>query len=244
MTPILILGHRGAAGEAPENTLSGFRYARSLGLTGVELDVHLSHDGELVVIHDATVDRTTNASGSVADFTAAELAQLDARGTSPDWPDVVGVPTLREALDVLEGLSLIQIEIKSDTPERLERVVAGVLTEIETRGIARQTLITSFDTVAIEIVQRLSSDQARSFIGRHDDPHLFDTCQRLGCVQGNIHQFRQHRNRIVEELHAAGLTVGGGPCPTVEDLEAAIALGMDAVTSDFPSALLAHLARD
>lgn len=241
MPSIQIIGHRGAKGEAPENTLAGFAHARSLGLTAVELDVRLSRDNELVVIHDATVDRTTNATGPVADFTAAELGGLDARGTCPDWPEIVGVPTLDEALDALEGLSLIQIEIKSDVPERLELVAAGVLREIERRGLAQVTLVTSFDTVALEIVQRLSPEQPRSFIARPGDPDILKTCQRLGCTQGNIHQFRRHPAGIVDELHDAGLTVGGGPCPTVDDLDAAIALNMDAVTTDFPSTLLEHL---
>lgn len=241
MPVIRLIGHRGATGEAPENTLAGFAHARSLGLDAVELDVRLSRDNELVVIHDATVDRTTNATGPVAEFTAGELGALDAHGTHPDWPEIVGVPTLRETLDALEGLPLIQIEIKSDSPGKMEIVATEVMSEIDRRGLARQTLVTSFDPVPLEIVQRLSSDQARSFIGRFDDPHILDTCRRLGCTQGNIHQFRQHPAGIVDELHDAGLTVGGGPCPTVDDLDAAIALNMDAVTTDFPSTLLEHL---
>src|SRR5262245_48572737 len=90
----LIFGHRGAKGEAPENTLSGFSYARSVGVEAFELDVHLSADHELMVIHDATVDRTTNGNGPVAGFTAAELAALDARAGFAAWGVPVGVPRL------------------------------------------------------------------------------------------------------------------------------------------------------
>ena len=74
----LIYGHRGASAYAPENTMEAFRMALDMGADGVELDVHLSKDGELVVIHDLLLDRTTNGHGKVCDFTLEELKQLDA----------------------------------------------------------------------------------------------------------------------------------------------------------------------
>ena len=74
----LIYGHRGASGYAPENTLEAFRLAMDMGADGFELDVHLSRDGELIVIHDETVDRTTNGTGRVMDLTLAQLKELDA----------------------------------------------------------------------------------------------------------------------------------------------------------------------
>lgn len=236
-----IVGHRGAKGEAPENTVAGFAYARALGLSGVEFDVRLSRDNTLVVIHDNTVDRTTNASGPVADFTAAELAALDARGTCPEWPEPVGVPTLAEALDVIAAFETVQFEIKSDTSERLEAIADGVLREIRERSLERQSIVTSFDPVAIEIIQRLTPDQTRAFIGRPDDPKIVETALRLGCTQANLHQFRATSAELVERAHTAGLRVGGGPCDTVEDLECALDWGMDTVTSDEPSTLLTHL---
>ncbi len=156
MSVLEIIGHRGAKGEAPENTVAGFRHAQSLGLAGVEFDVRMAADGVLVVIHDATVDRTTDGSGDVSALTAAELAELDARGTCPGWPDRVGVPTLADALDVISTFTTIQFEIKPDTPERLETITAGVLREIHERGIERRSIVTSFDPGAIEIVQRLA----------------------------------------------------------------------------------------
>ena len=74
----IILGHRGASGYAPENTLEAFRLAMDMGADGFELDVHLSRDGELIVMHDETVDRTTNGTGQIQSFTLKELKRLDA----------------------------------------------------------------------------------------------------------------------------------------------------------------------
>lgn len=242
MPDIEIIGHRGAKAEAPENTVAGFLHARALGLTGVEFDVRLSADNELVVIHDATVDRTTNGTGRVAQLTASELAALDARGTCPTWSEPVGVPRLSAALDVIAAFDTIQFEIKTDTPERLEVITAGVLREIRERSLERQSIVTSFDPLAIEIVQRLAPEQARAIIGRPDDPDVIETALRLGCTQVNLHQYQQTSADLVAKAHAAGLRVGGGPCDTVDDLECAIAWGMDAVTSDEPTLLLQHLA--
>lgn len=241
MTAIEIVGHRGAAGEAPENTLAGFTHARAIGLTGVEFDVRLSRDHELVVIHDSTVDRTTDQTGAVNDYTAAELATLDARGTCPDWPEPVGIPTLAEALNVIASFRTIQFEIKSDSPDRLERITEGIIREIRNRSIEHQSIVTSFDPLAIEIVQRLAPEQARAYIGRPDDHDIVATSLRLGCSQANLHQYRSTAAQLVQELHDAGLRVGGGPCDTTEDLDVALAWGMDTVTSDHPTLLLEHL---
>ncbi|HET8586651.1 MAG TPA: glycerophosphodiester phosphodiesterase family protein, partial [Candidatus Limnocylindria bacterium] len=183
-----LLGHRGAKGEAPENTIPGFEYAKHIpGLDAFEFDVHLAKDGTLVVIHDATVDRTTNATGPVAGFTAAELAALDARAAFPDWPAPCGVPTLDQVLDVLADIPMMQIEIKTDTPDRLERVVPLLLTTIHDRQMEEQVIITSFDPAALAIVQRLEPDYPqRGYIGKWDSDDFLTQALALGCTQANI----------------------------------------------------------
>ena len=237
-----IVGHRGAKAEAPENTIAGFMHAAAIGLDSIELDVHLTRDHQVVVIHDATVDRTTNASGAVADFTAAELAAMDARGTSPSWPEPVGVPTLEQVLDIIEGFSSIQIEIKHDTPDRLEIIVADVLRQIHARSMSAQVIITSFDAKAMEIVQRLAPEQAHGFIGMPDDPEVVETSLRHGCNYVFFHKYREQAPEHIQRAHEVGLKVGGGPCDTIEDIEAAIRLDMGPVTSDIPTTTRAYLA--
>lgn len=101
-----IYAHRGASAEQPENTLSSFVRAVELGCHGIELDVHLSRDGVPVVIHDSTVDRTTNGSGDVASLDLVDLKQLDAgHGES--------IPTLRDVLDLVSGRVHVDIEVKA-----------------------------------------------------------------------------------------------------------------------------------
>ena len=122
---MFIIGHRGARGEAPENTLSGFRYLRRLGILAVELDIQVSGDGELVVIHDYVLERTTSGQGSVHEKTVAELATLDAcHNTFADWPEREGIPTLRQVMEVLHDFEHIQFEVKAKTEAHAQRVAA------------------------------------------------------------------------------------------------------------------------
>jgi glycerophosphoryl diester phosphodiesterase len=102
---VQIIGHRGAPLEAPENTLASFRRALDLGVAAVELDVQLTRDGRLAVIHDETLERTTNGCGPVADFTLAELRQLDAGQGEP-------IPALEEVLELARGRARLLVELK------------------------------------------------------------------------------------------------------------------------------------
>jgi glycerophosphoryl diester phosphodiesterase len=113
--PVRVIAHRGASGQAPENTLAAFQKAIDLGANYVELDVHLSKDGEVIVIHDATLNRTTNGAGNVNAKTLAELQQLNASKIFADkYPDEK-IPLLDEALKLTKGKAILLIEIKADT---------------------------------------------------------------------------------------------------------------------------------
>lgn len=125
----LVIAHRGGAGRAPENTLAAFTRAAALGAEAIELDVRLSRDGEVVVIHDSTVDRTTDHRGRVADYNASELAQLDAgyrftpdRGaTFPFRGQRIGIPRLADVIAAVPAAPLL-IEVKE--PAALQPVAA------------------------------------------------------------------------------------------------------------------------
>ncbi|MGN6485630.1 MAG: glycerophosphodiester phosphodiesterase [Thermomicrobiales bacterium] len=230
-----VIGHRGARFEAPENTLAGFAHAIVLKVEAVEFDVRLSRDGELVVIHDATVDRTTDGSGAVSSFTAAELVALDARAGFADVAMPCGVPAFDEVLDLLAPSNLgMMIEIKQDTPEQEERIVVGVLERLQARDLTDRATITSFDPVALEIVARKAPGQRRGFIGAWDSDTFLDTALRLGCVQADMHHTTASA-AMVAKAHAAGLTVVGWPCNTPEEVALLTGWGVDAVTSDAPT---------
>ena len=110
----LIYAHRGASGYAPENTLEAFRLAMDMGADGFELDVHMNLDGELVVIHDESVDRTTNGTGLVRDLTLAQLKALDASNHMPAYQGAK-IPTLAEVFALVRHTRhIVNVEIKTD----------------------------------------------------------------------------------------------------------------------------------
>ncbi|MFN8104150.1 MAG: glycerophosphodiester phosphodiesterase [Acidimicrobiia bacterium] len=146
----LVLGHRGAPQVAPENTMAGFEKAEREGADGVELDVHRSADGEFVVIHDPTLDRTTDAGGPVSSRTAAELARVDAGwgfagrdGATPYRGKGVGVPLLDDVLDWARARALVvDVEIKAAADD--PGLAADVAEHVATRGDADRVFLSSF----------------------------------------------------------------------------------------------------
>ena len=153
----LIYGHRGASGHAPENTLEAFRLAMEMGADGFELDVHMSRDGELVVIHDESVDRTTDGIGLVRDLTLAQLKQLDAsygmeayRGTR--------IPTLGEVFDLIRHTDhIVNVEIKTDDwfyPQIEEKCLALA----KEKGVEERVIYSSFNHFTLMKLRQLKPD--------------------------------------------------------------------------------------
>lgn len=153
---VAIIGHRGARDLWPENSLDGFRRTRALGIEGVEFDVHVTRDGELVVIHDPTLERTTEGHGLVAEKTAAELAATKLREAGG-----AGVPTLEQVLDVFAGSGMeLHVEIKTDADGKLYRGLEQRLVDIVARrGLQETAILTCFAPKALEIVHGIAPHQ-------------------------------------------------------------------------------------
>src|SRR5919202_5121590 len=131
---VWVVGHRGAMGHCPENTLASFERGLELGADWIELDVHLSRDGALVVIHDETLDRTTNGSGLVKDHTLAQLERLDAGGGQR-------IPTLDEILEWARANGVVlDIEIKN-APLYYNGIEAAVVRALDARTMTEQAVV-------------------------------------------------------------------------------------------------------
>ena len=153
---VAIIGHRGARNLWPENSLDGFQRTRALGIEGVEFDVHVARDGELVVIHDPTLERTTEGQGLVADRTAAELAAIPLRDGGG-----AGVPMLDQVLDVFTGSAIeLHIEIKLDVNgRRYRRLEQRLVDVIRARKLEDTAILTCFATRALDIVREIAPTQ-------------------------------------------------------------------------------------
>jgi glycerophosphoryl diester phosphodiesterase len=187
-----IYAHRGASTEFPENTLRAFFRAISLGADGIELDVHLSADGVPVVIHDETVNRTTDGSGEVAALTVAELQALDAGRSQP-------IPTLREVLDVVAGKLHVDIEIKAGA-------AGDAVLELASRYADLEFAISSFNHDALRHVRRANAEVEVWPLTAAVSDEVIRTALELGSPQ--IAAYDRMLNRdIITEVRRQGLQV-------------------------------------
>lgn len=234
-----LIGHRGARGEAPENTLSGFRYLRRLGVPAVELDILVSADGELVVIHDSFLDRTTTSHGRVDSKTAAELAAMDAcHQAFPDWPETEGVPTLREVMAVLRDFEHVQFEVKAHSEAEALTVAEKFPPLWREFGFGDRAHTTSFNPHYLQYVRRAAPEIPRGFLFEYDfsfDPIAI--ALSLGCRSLGPHQGRCTAE-LIRQAHAAGLEVSTWTVNTVERMQELARDGADSIITDFPSLAL------
>jgi len=149
-----IYAHRGASAYAPENTLEAFALAVKMGADGVELDVHLSKDGQLMVIHDEAVDRTTDGHGQVKDFTCEELQKLSASNHMEGFPNAK-IPTLGEVYDLLKPTGLhINVELKTDA-NFYPGIEEKCLNLAKEKGMEDRVVYSSFNHYSIANVRKL-----------------------------------------------------------------------------------------
>lgn len=154
----LITGHRGARNLWPENSLSGFRNAMTLGVDAIEFDVHLTRAGELLVIHDAMLERTAEGAGPVQDLSVEARKALKLKGTDE------AIPTLEEVLKVLAANNRIDlhVEIKIDeTGTRYPGIAERVASELARFGVEERSYLTSFDTSVLEDCRRHAPQVSR-----------------------------------------------------------------------------------
>ena len=143
LTSPIIFAHRGASAHAPENTLAAFELAVEQGADGIELDVKLSADGQVVVIHDKTVDRTTGTSGQVKDMTLDDLRALDAGSFFSDKFKNEKIPTLEEVFEKVGGKTFINVELTNYSTPR-DHLVESVCMLVKRFGLQKRVLFSSF----------------------------------------------------------------------------------------------------
>ncbi|MEU9286064.1 glycerophosphodiester phosphodiesterase family protein [Streptomyces sp. NPDC048275] len=214
----LTIGHRGVMGVEPENTLRSFVAAQHAGLDLIELDLHLSKDGALVVMHDADVDRTTDGSGPIAEQTLAELRTLDAgRGER--------VPVFEEVLDAVRAP--LQAEIK-------DLAAARALAEVlHRRDVVGRVEVSSFHDEAIAEISRLVPGVRTALIASRYGVDVVDRALEVGAATVCLN-LRRLTLEVVEYARKADLRIIGWVVNTQDQLRLVRALGLDGATTDYP----------
>lgn len=235
-----VIGHRGAAGHAPENTLASFAAAAALGVRWVEFDVRLTGDGALIAFHDETLERTTNGTGRVADATLADIRRLDAGAWFGAGFAGERVPTLEDVLAALQRLDLgANVEIKSDKGRERETGHALV------RGLRASwpatlpaPLVSSFNAHALAAAGDAAPEFPRALLTIKLADGWRRQAEALGCIAVHCRE-NELTADAARQVLAAGYALR---CFTVNDrarAETLYAWGVEGVFSDYPDRLLA-----
>lgn len=220
-----IIGHRGAAGEAPENTLQAFETAVNAGVWGVEFDVHVVQS-EIVVIHDDSVDRTTNGHGELKRFSIEALRNLDAGNGEK-------IPLLSEVLDLCEPLNLINIELKGGgSAAALDAYFRHVKPRTTTN-----LLVSSFDYHQLREFHFAQPDISVAPLRKSLDSRVLDCAHELASANLNLSS-RNISADVVRQVDSQGLGIFVYTVNHIDEAQRLKDLGVAAVFTDYPSSLL------
>jgi glycerophosphoryl diester phosphodiesterase len=242
---VLVIAHRGFSGGAPENTFAAFQRAIELGCDMIELDVHLAKDGRVVVIHDPTLEKTTNGQGNVADYTLKELQQLDAG--SKFGPQFAGekIPELKEVLALAKGKVLVNIEIKGGSlgPHKLEEVTDKTLKEVQRAGMVSQVLFSSFYPAALERIARNHPHASIALLYHQPWNDLPEVTKKKPYALLNLRDQFLTQEKIAR-IHRGGMKVNVYTVNSEEEMEKFIRWGIDGIITNFPDRLIQILRRE
>jgi glycerophosphoryl diester phosphodiesterase len=221
----LLIAHRGASVEAPENTLAAFRRALALKVDGIELDVHVTRDGVPVVFHDDSLRRLTGTPGRVATKTWRELKKLRVHGTEP-------IPRLADVFALVRGRAVVQIELKRGAK------VAPVVRVIRRARAAKRVILASFAPGLLRTARRLAPEIPRMLIAEGCGlERLLREMQALAAAGLSLdHRVMRHRG-IVDRIHRQGGTVWCWTVNTATALRRLAGWGVDAILGDNPALL-------
>jgi glycerophosphoryl diester phosphodiesterase len=246
VAPPLVIAHRGDSAHRPENTLASFAGALAVGATVVELDVQLTADGHVIVLHDPGLDRTTTGSGDVHRLTLAEV-----RSVSAGYPDRFGsayagerVPALSEALALLRGRAKVLVEIKAEsvTDDAEGGIEARTVEAIRRAGMADSVALISFDHRAILRLASLAPEMTRGrLFGRTNPDEVLAAAREASCGLVMPHK-SQLTGVLVDRVRAAGLKLATWVVDDPAELKQLARFGLYGVGSNCPGVLLEAIA--
>jgi glycerophosphoryl diester phosphodiesterase len=237
--PVFVIAHRGFSGAAPENTLAAFKRAMDLGVDMIELDVHLTKDGEVVVIHDDTLNRTTNGRGKVVDHTLNELKQFDAGSWFGSQFSGEKIPTLKEVLELARNRVVLHIELKEGGlgPYTVKDLADRSLQEVGKAGMLNHVLFGSFNRPALDRIKEENPGLPVALIYRKawstlqevtgGTPVSVLSCRGTGLNQSNL-----------SEAHRQGGKMFVWTLDTEEQMEHFLNMGVDGIITNHPDRLI------
>ena len=241
------VAHRGGAQLAPENTFAAFLNALTLPIDAIELDVHMSRDGHVVVFHDNHVHKRTKGSGNLLDLDLAYLRRLDAAARHPGgWPEPQQIPTLSEVLELAKGRAQVYIEIKTSkrgqTYTSYPYIAEKVVEMVRQAGMLDQVLVISFDWMILPVIKLLEPTIQTGMLvsnkvwnPRTSDGilNLIENAGEYECEWINM-DYKLFTTEMPQAIHNHGLKLGLWTVNAEVDMLRFAAAGVDSLTSDRP----------
>lgn len=230
--PPLLVAHRGASGHAPENTIAAFRLALEMKVDGIELDVHMSRDGSIVVIHDSTVDRTTNGKGRIGAMTLAELRSLDAGSWFNAEYAGERIPTLDEVLALVQGRAQLLIEMKDPDfyPDSLE---SELLSLVRRHRMQDHVCFLSFNRRALREMRELDDTIPTALLTSNTRGDPVKAARSLH-ASGLAVQHRRLTLALAEKALSADLSLIAWTVDDPKDMARMIKAGVSAIITNYP----------
>ena len=235
------VAHRGASGNYPENTLLAFQKALEIGVDEVELDLYLTKDDHLIIMHDSTVDRTTDGTGAISELTLAEIKALDAGGVFGEQFRGERVPTWEEALELVQGKVGLNVHLKEGgNPDgHYERKVAKALSDFH---MVEDSILTCSDASVGIFADIDSRIECRIFRANRTPEEYIRKSVEMGLR--TMQPGRDITTRdFIQKAHAAGRIVHVFYADTPEDMCAYIEIGVDGILTNYPERLKAVLTK-
>lgn len=235
-----VYAHRGGSKWAPENTMAAFRKCKENGVYGIELDIQRCKSGELVVIHDEDLKRTTNGAGLIKDTNYSDLSKVDAGSWFGEQFKNERVPLLSEVLNLLDGRVVLNIEIKN-TPVAYPGIEVDLLKVLADYKYPETIIISSFDH---EVLKRLHDKNPNYAIALLGDPILCDVGQYAKTVGATAWHpyFGSMRKDVIDSAHESNLKVNVWTPNKENEWEQLISQGVDGIVTDDPKALSDYIA--
>lgn len=237
--PVMVIAHRGFSGEAPENTLAAFQKAIEVGSDMLELDIHLTKDHEVVVIHDGTLERTTNGQGKVADLMLKELQRLDAGFRFSPQFSGERIPTLREVLELAQGRILVNIEIKNPSQGQypIGEIADRALQEVNKAKMLDQVIFSSFNPLALERIQAMQPRACVALLYQKDWNFLQEVTGGKSWSVLNLRKNFLTQGKIAN-IHQQGMKVNVYTVDVEEEMEQFIRWGIDGIITNQSARLI------
>ena len=225
--------HRGFCGKYPENTMLAFRKALEAGVDGIELDVQLTKDGHVVIIHDEKVDRTTNGKGLVVDYLLEDLQKLDASSIFTGQMGFNPIPTLREYFELVKDYPIVtNIELKTSVNEYpgIEEKVLELIREFK---LEDRIIISSFNHYSVKRMQAMAPELGYGLLSDTWilNAGAYTKAHDVACYHPSVRQMKQE---IVDELKANGRIINVWTVNTEEQIRDLYHKGIDCVIGNFP----------